>query len=95
MKSEQQRDDHNQFVDVAVSTTSGRWPHSDFEQVPAHEPVRVVLDKAGRELKLTDTSNWVVEVDGQTIRPNSSYDDNGLQGQVVIDWGPGHGGGGA
>lgn len=81
-------------VSVAVITTSGIWPADGYDNVPSHQKVRVQLDRAARELRLTDTSNWVAKVGSKELNVNASYLDNGLSGQVGIDFGPREGGGG-
>jgi hypothetical protein len=81
-------------VEVAVLTTSGRWPATGFERTPSHQKVKVALDHAARELHLADTSGWVATVGGQEIAVESTYVDNHLTGQVIIDYGPRTGGGG-
>lgn len=83
------------FVEVVVLTTSGTYPATGTERVPANQKVRQQLRKAAKELGLTDTDAWVAKVNGQEIDPEKSYDDNHLTGSVRIDWGPREGGGGA
>lgn len=86
---------HNNHVEVAVITASGRWPATGFEEVPSHQKVKTFLAKAARELKITSTEGWLASVGGRDIRPDGSYIDNALTGQIVIDFGPAAGGGGA
>ena len=85
------------FVEVTISTTSGLFPASGTDRVPVHQKVRVQLDKAARELRLTDTATWVATVGNppRTINPDQSYEENGLSETVEINWGPEHGGGGS
>lgn len=85
----------DQFIEVAVSTTSGQFPDEGFKCIPLNQPVKVMLEKAARALGLTETENWVARVDDLEINPGQSYQDNGLSGQITIDWGPSEGGGGA
>lgn len=82
------------FVQVAVATTSGFYPDDGADRVPIHQPVEVQLEKAKKALKIADTSGWIVTVNGVKIDPAKSYTDNGLTGDVELDWGPDHGGGG-
>jgi len=92
MMSQRDRD----FVEVAVSTTSGLFPASGTDRVPVNQKVRVQLDKAARELRLADTAGWIATAGNppQGINPDRSYEENGLSGTVEISWGPEHGGGG-
>ena len=85
----------DQFIEVAVSTTSGQFPDEGFKRTPIHQPVKVILDKAARALGLTETDGWVARVDDLEINPGQSYQYNGLSGQITFDWGPSEGGGGA
>lgn len=85
----------DQFIEVAVSTTSGFFPDEGFERVPNNQPVKVLLEKAAKAIGLADTDGWVARVDDREVNVNSSYRDNGLAGQITIDWGPSEGGGGA
>lgn len=83
---------------VAVLTTSGRWPEHGFHKVEDTEKVRVVLEEAAKHLKLTGTTGWVATLAGSTtaLNQDASLKDNGItSGDVVLDFGPSHGGGGA
>jgi hypothetical protein len=83
---------------VAVVTTSGRWPTTGFEIVNDNVKVRVVLDDAAKHLKLTGTAGWVATLAGSTtaLNQDASFKDDGITGgDVVLDFGPPHGGGGA
>ncbi len=52
---------------VAVVTTSGVWPEKGFDSVPLHQPIKVELLHAVKELKIKDdTTNWVAKVEGST-----------------------------
>jgi hypothetical protein len=88
---------HN-FVAVSISTTSGFFPEEGFDRVPAHQKVRVQLEKAAHKLGIKDTANWIATVTGpggkRQIDPEKNYPDNHLSGEVEIDWGPSEGGGG-
>ena len=87
--------DKDHFIEVAVFTTSGHFPDEGFIRIPLNQPVKVMLDKAARALGLTETEGWVSRVDDLVINPGQNYQDNGLSGQITIDWGPSEGGGGA
>ena len=86
------------FVEVSISTTSGFFPAEGFNRVPAHQKVEVELEKAKQQLKIKDTAGWVATVTAptgkRTIDSTRSYIENGLSGEVEIDWGPSEGGGG-
>ena len=83
-----------QHIYVAVITTSGTWPEEGFESVPIHQPVKVQLNRAARELKIADTTNWVAKVGNQELNIEQNYLENNLNGEVEIDYGPREGGGG-
>ncbi len=81
-------------VNVAVLTTSGRWPAHGFESTPSNQKVKVALDHAARALHIVDTSGWVATVGSREVAIGSSYVENHLTGEVLIDYGPRAGGGG-
>ena len=83
-----------QHIDVAVITTSGTWPGIGFETVPIHQPLKVELLHAVKELGIIDTTNWVAKVGNRELNIEQSYEQNNLSGQVEIDYGPREGGGG-
>jgi hypothetical protein len=83
-----------QHIEVAIVTTSGSLPAEGFDTVPINQPIKVLLDRAAKKLGITDTTNWVAKVGSKELRPQSSYEDEGLSGQVEIDYGPREGGGG-
>jgi len=85
-----------EFVDVAVVTTSGRYPTTGFDKVAAHQPVQNELNKAAKELRIVDTSGWVARANGREIDPTKNYIENQLTASatVAIDYGPREGGGG-
>jgi hypothetical protein len=86
------------FVGVSVSTTAGFYPAEGFNQVPEDQKVEVDLHKAKEELKIKDTKGWVATVTlpsgKRDINTALTYKENGLAGDVEIDWGPSEGGGG-
>lgn len=92
--SNEQAGNPDAHVEVAVVTTSGRYPTQGTNRVAAHQPLSVELAKAVKELKIVDTTGWVARVNGQAIDPNKSYFENHLTGTVIIDYGPPEGGGG-
>lgn len=89
-----QRPPQPQHIGVVVITTSGFWPSDGYDLVPSHQKVRIQLERAARELRLTDTSNWMAKAAGTELNVDASYIENGLSGQVGIDYGPREGGGG-
>jgi hypothetical protein len=82
-------------LNVQVVTTSGTYPEEGFDSVPLSQPVHVELDKAKKQLEITDTSNWIVSASGNPVDPQKSYADNGLTAEAKLDWGPKEGGGGS
>ena len=93
--SAQSHDEHGgNFVEIAVHTTAGIYPSADYVEYPSHQPVRHALQTAEKKLKITDSSNWVALIGEKEINPDASYADQGLTGQLDIDWGPREGGGG-
>jgi hypothetical protein len=85
-----------EHVEVAVVTTSGRYPTTGFNKVAAHQPVQNELNKAAKELHIVDTTGWVARVNGREIDPAKNYIDNQLTASatLTIDYGPREGGGG-
>jgi hypothetical protein len=79
---------------VEIATTSGFYPKDHPDHVPEAQVIEIELEKAAKELKLTNTANWVASVNKRQIDPKLSYGANGLKDKVVIDWGPPAGGGG-
>jgi len=82
------------FVEVAVVTTSGTFPHEGFSKVPIHQKVRIFLAEAARELNITNYTDWIAMVDNREIDIEKNYEENRLSSQVEIDFGPHEGGGG-
>jgi hypothetical protein len=82
-------------IQVEVATTSGFYPKDHPDLVPEAQVVEIELEKAAKELKLTNTANWVASVNKRQIDTKLSYEANGLKDKAVIDWGPPAGGGGA
>lgn len=82
------------FVEVAVVTTSGSYPEDGYDRTPKNQKVSVILKQAAHKLHITDTTGWVALVDDKELKIEESYEDNGLSGQVEIDYGPREGGGG-
>jgi hypothetical protein len=93
-QTDHQRHEHENKIDVAISTTSGFYPTRGFEIVSIKQRVEIQLQKAAKELNLTDVSGWIAEVNGKQIHVEQSYEVNNLTGEVEIDWGPAKGGGG-
>lgn len=91
---EHEKEGHNSFVSVAVATTDGYYPGEGYAKVPANQPIKVILDKAAKELHLVDTSGYIATVGGKEVNTSLSYLDNGLQGDITIDFRKVEGGGG-
>lgn len=85
-------------VEVSISTTAGFYPAKGYDQVPVDEKVEFQLEKAGRDLDIKPTGDWIAKVNGpegmRAIDPMKTYAENELYGRVDIDWGPKEGGGG-
>ena len=81
-------------LSVRVATTGGIFPSTGFEEVPLGQKVEVILKKAAKHLEISNTDDWVAKVGGQVIDINRSYEDNHLSGEITIDYGKSHGGGG-
>lgn len=86
------------FVEVSISTTAGFFPAESFNRVPVNQKVDIELMKAKEALKIKDALGWVASVitptEKRPIDPGKTYLENGLSGQIEIDWGPSEGGGG-
>lgn len=82
------------FVEVAIAGTGGRFPSDGFEKIPANQKVEVFLKKAIKQLMLVVGDDWVLKLDTKVIDPEKSYSDNGLTGEFELDFGPDEGGGG-
>lgn len=100
MKDETKKEDkkpeqpNEKFVQVAVITTSGSYPDQGFDRTPENQKIRVILEQTARKLKITDTSGWVALVGDKELNIEANFVENGLQGEVEIDYGPREGGGG-
>lgn len=89
--SDQPKPNH---VLVEVVTSGGVWPDSGPEEIPSHQKVRIVIEKATKALSIGDISKWVARVGDQKLNLEASFVDQGLSGHVVIDFGAVEGGGG-
>lgn len=94
MNTNTEKEKKENFVEVAVVTTSGSFPEEGFEKTPIHQKVMVILKKAQEKLGIVSTDKWVAKVGGRVINPDLSYEENNLNGTVTIDYGPPEGGGG-
>lgn len=84
----------DRFVDVRVVTTAAIFPSNGYERVPAAQKLTPMLHRAAAALGLTDTSDYIVTVNGNVVDPNQTYEALGLTGQVDLRWGPAAGAGG-
>ena len=80
---------------MAVVTASGNWPREGFEKVARHEHVNVFLAKAAAELKIVSTQGWIAKDGDKVIQQDRTFAENNLSGEISIDYGPAHTGGGA
>ncbi len=85
---------HHSHLRVAVITTSGSYPAEGHADEPLNQRVEEILKKADQALHITGSAGWIAKVHGKQINPQLSYAQNGLTGEVDIDWGPREGGGG-
>jgi hypothetical protein len=92
--SSAQKPQPESHVQVQVVTTSGKFPERGFDEVPINQKVRIQLETAAKKLHIADTNGWVAMVGDHEVNVDQSYRDNGLTGEVVIDYGPREGGGG-
>ncbi len=79
---------------VTVITTSGVFPAQGALRVPPEQLIANVLARAARKLDITDTTDWVAQVNGVDINPQHTFAQAGLSGEVDIEWGAREGGGG-
>jgi hypothetical protein len=87
---------HEHDVAVAVITPVGIYPdEDDFRRVSDTEVISDVLEEAAKQLKLTNTSDWVASVHGREINTHHSLRQDHLSGIVQIEWHKREGGGGA
>jgi hypothetical protein len=97
MMAKEKGDDHGQdHLEAQVITPSGIFPDDEkWRRVKASDLVSDLLDRAAQKLKLTNVSDWVAFVDDRQINPAQTFEQNGLSGQVEIEWHKPEGGGGA
>lgn len=84
----------DKFIDVRVVTTAALFPVVGYERVPDKQKLTPILHRAAAALGLTDTSGYIVTVNGNVVDPNQTYEVLGLTGQVDLRWGPEAGAGG-
>lgn len=85
------------LTEAQLQTTSGTYPKEDgkFDKVPSKEPIGKFVEKAVKQLKITNTSGWVLTASGNAVDPAKTWDQAGFAGKkVVLDYGPDHTGGG-
>jgi hypothetical protein len=80
---------------VEVITAAGSIPPEGADEVPIHQPVKVELKHAAKELGITNTVDWIAVVDGRELDIEKDYAANNLSGHIVIKYGPRETGGGA
>ncbi|QYA25153.1 hypothetical protein G3I01_06380 [Gramella sp. MT6] len=86
--------DQENFIKVSVVTTSGSYPGEDFVEIPLHQKIKIVLQKAAKELNIVSTDKWKAKVNGNVINPESTFLENNFTEEITIDYGPIEGGGG-
>src|SRR5687767_15329501 len=79
---------------VAILTTAGSYPAEGFDEVPQNQPIKVQLARAAKELKLTNTTDWLAKIGNTELAVEQSYADNNLSSRVEINYGPRETGGG-
>ena len=83
------------YVYVRIVTTAGDCPEAPkFEEIPADQPVQVFLKQCSEELKLVDTSGWLLSGTDGKIDEKITWSSLGLTGKQILEWGPDAGGGG-
>lgn len=83
-------------VAVAVITPAGVYPDDeDFRRVAETTVIAVVLEQAKKQLKITNTADWVARVHERDINVNNTFRQDHLSGIVEIEWHKREGGGGA
>ena len=84
----------DRFVDVRVVTTTTLFPAEGYERVPEMQKLMPILHRAAAALGLTDTSGYIVTVNGTVVDPNQTYEALSLTGKIDLRWGPEAGAGG-
>lgn len=84
----------DKFVEVRVVTTAALFPPEGYERAPVKQKLTPILQRAAAALGLTDTSGYIVTVNGNVVDPNQTYEMLGLTDQVDLRWGPEAGAGG-
>jgi hypothetical protein len=83
-------------VAVAVITPSGIFPSADdYRRAYSEETVGELLALAAKALKITNTSDWVANVENRPIDPAQTFAQNDIGPIVEIEWHRAEGGGGA
>jgi hypothetical protein len=82
-------DDLLQHVELAIRTPSGTWPTEGFMEVPAQQDVREELIRAAEALGIqAHIKGWEASSEGQIIDTRATFIENGLSGEVIIQYGP-------
>lgn len=84
----------DKFVEVRVITTAALFPPDGYERVSAKQKLAPMLSRAAAALGLTDTTGYIVTVNGTEVDPEQTYETLGVNGQVDFRWGPKAGAGG-
>lgn len=84
----------DKFVEVRVITTAALFPADGYQRVPDKQKLTPMLHRAAAALGLTDTSGYIVTVNGTKVDPERTYEELSLSGHVDLRWGPEAGAGG-
>ncbi len=90
----QEKHPADKFIDVRVVTTAALFPADGYERVPERQKLTPILHRAAAALGLTDTSGYIVTVNGNVVDLDKTYEALGLAGHVDLRWGPPAGAGG-
>ena len=85
---------NDQFIKAEVITVSGSFPDEGSTDVPIHQKIRILLEKASAALGIINTDGFIATINGQEIDINATYESLGLSDITAIDWSKREGGGG-
>lgn len=85
---------NDQFIKAEVITVSGSFPVEGSKDVPIHQKIRILLEKASAALGIVNTDGFIATINGQEIDINVTYESLNLTDDITIDWSKREGGGG-
>lgn len=85
---------NEQFIKAEIITVSGSYPEEGAKDVPIHQKIRILLEKASAALGIVNTDGFIATINGQEIDVNATYESLGLSDITAIDWSKREGGGG-